>query len=97
MIDLTPLMPLVDPKATLEGRRTHENLIAGNFGRMRFVVIWDDTGRCEASFTHKDRWQPPKAAIQAFWRKWGVEPVDPAPELILKGRGLLYVVKRGST
>ena len=97
MIDLTPLMPLVDPEATADARKEHESLIAGNLGNTQFVVVWDETGRYEVSLAQKGRWQPSAGAVRAFWRKWGVEPVDPVPIIILKGRGLLYVVRRGST
>lgn len=98
MIDLTPLMPLMDREATEDAKRSVPNppdrIVAGNLGLLRFVVVVDNDGWCEASFSAQGRWQPSKGMIRAFWRKWGVEPVYPAPTVILKGRDS---VRRGNT
>lgn len=101
MIDLTPLLPLCCPSVAeaamqmLGETERPDVLIAGRLGRLGFVVTLDGWGDCEASISLPDA-RPTAGHALAFFRKWGIPMPKAKPRAILGGKGLHWVISRGT-
>jgi hypothetical protein len=101
MIDLTPLLPLIDLRASdlvkdCEAAAELGEVIAGRLGKTAFVVTTAPDGSCHASLSRADR-RPTAGEAAAFFRRWGVTPEDPTPRVFANGRGIMFTVRHERT
>ena len=101
MIDVSKLLPLCQPsvaKRAMEALMAEDKpdtMLVGRLGRIGFVVTFDGSGDCEASISLPDE-RPTMRHARAFFRQWG-RPIPMQPPLsILGGKGLHWVISRGT-